>query len=372
MFSALYRCHPMSLQTWQMTSIRQHTSVIYVSVIMDDCGKNWGAQPSTQGLRTTHCPCRRTDYLHLLQCFLARHLILFAAGLADGRWDVRVIPALQWRIRLRINKSLNQYFHSTLQSNVKGWAFTLVLNCLGLPSKSIESVTQEDIREESFCPNLPSSSHSVISSPLSLLCSPLSSTLSFSSLLSHSFLSPPLSFPLPCLPPSPLLYSIPLSSNASCIRFLASGLTSVCNLLSLNSKDLSVLLATAHTEQVHSLCAGWWTTWSDSKGKPGCKCSTSHKSRRRLSLDLNLHAPKSDGTFVYFSPHLSARWAKEYFGSSPIFSLPISRGSSCWLSKGYRVPWKCWREGKTTLWLFIACTQAFLLLHNSTLANSYY
>jgi hypothetical protein len=127
-------------------------------------------------------------------------------------------------------------------------------------------------------------------------------------------------------------------------------LTSVCNLLSLNSKDLSVLLATAHTEQVHSLCAGWWTTWSDSKGKPGCKCSTSHKSRRRLSLDLNLHAPKSDGTFVYFSPHLSARWAKEYFGSSPIFSLPISRGSSCWLSKGYRVPWKCWREGKNK-WL---------------------
>lgn len=41
-------------------------------------------------------------------------------------------------------------------------------------------------------------------------------------------------------------------------------------------------------------------TWSDSKGKPGCKCSTSHKSHRWASLDLNLHILGTD-TFVYFS-----------------------------------------------------------------------
>lgn len=41
-------------------------------------------------------------------------------------------------------------------------------------------------------------------------------------------------------------------------------------------------------------------TWSDSKGKPRCKCSTSHKSHRRASLDLNLHVLRSDETFVYF------------------------------------------------------------------------
>lgn len=43
-------------------------------------------------------------------------------------------------------------------------------------------------------------------------------------------------------------------------------------------------------------------TWSDSKGKPRCKCSTSHKSHRRASLDLNLHVLRSDDTFVYSSP----------------------------------------------------------------------
>lgn len=42
-------------------------------------------------------------------------------------------------------------------------------------------------------------------------------------------------------------------------------------------------------------------TWSDSKGKPGCKCSTSHKSHRRASLDLNLHVLGTDDTFVYSS-----------------------------------------------------------------------
>lgn len=43
-------------------------------------------------------------------------------------------------------------------------------------------------------------------------------------------------------------------------------------------------------------------TWSDSKGKPRCKCSTSHKSHRRASLDLNLHVLRSDDTFVYSYP----------------------------------------------------------------------
>ena len=41
-------------------------------------------------------------------------------------------------------------------------------------------------------------------------------------------------------------------------------------------------------------------TWSDSQGKPRCKCSTSHKSWRRASLDLNLNTLKNDDTSVHW------------------------------------------------------------------------
>lgn len=55
-----------------------------------------------------------------------------------------------------------------------------------------------------------------------------------------------------------------------------------CNLILLNSLDSGALLSPQDWTSPFITWRPWWMARADSKGKPRCKCSTSHKSQRRV------------------------------------------------------------------------------------------